>query len=107
MENIEFYNFNDCQTVLIYRKQPWVDWVHVTSAVTRSLKLDNLTPSVFILKTDEQDLKLALKPYWECIFDQQLPFIHNRPELTEELFYEWFDVKPSGVALLDAKLSTI
>ena len=106
MSKIEINNFDDCKTVLIYRKQPWIDWVHALSPITFNIKLE-LNPSVFILKTNEEDLEIALKPYWKSIFEQQLPFPGNRPELTEENFYEWFEIKSSEASLLASGVSTI
>jgi hypothetical protein len=78
-------------SVLIYRKQPWLDWLKVTMDFDRTF--DNLTPKSYTINTDKEDVRKALKPYWKSIFIEEMISPKNWPKFTEKTFYEWFEVK--------------
>ena len=77
---------------MVYRKQPWLDWLNKTMDMDRTLS--DLTPSTYTLYTNEyDDIKKALKPYWKLIFQEEMIFRKNLPKMNEKTFYEWFEVK--------------
>lgn len=91
-KKINIYRNEESISVLVYRKQPWLDWLKKTMDVER--ELSDLTPSTYTVYTHEfDDLKKALKPYWKLIFKEEMISPRNWPKMTEKTFYEWFDIK--------------
>jgi len=58
-------------------------------------ELTDLTPGVYTytIKTDEEDIIKALKPYWKMIFKEEMLVAGHLPKITEANFYKWFDIK--------------
>ena len=90
--------------LIVRPKQPYVDWANSMDDGGPKADLRHLREDLSIYLVEEidslEDLALLIDGYWEWIFHEQLTGWMTDselwpPELTREMFLEWFDCELS------------
>lgn len=92
--------------LIVQPRQPFFDWVNQFEEDIYFSEEDGVEPTVYLVEEEFLDIEPIVQQQFKKIFRNELNTITSdkdeHPEITEELFHQWFDVT-GGTTLFDTQ----
>ncbi|MEZ4891102.1 MAG: hypothetical protein R2779_11325 [Crocinitomicaceae bacterium] len=90
--------------LIVSPKKPFFDWANNFEEDIYFNESDEVEPTVYLIEEDFIESEHVIKSHYKKIFLNELSMItenpEDHPEISEQLFYEWFKVV-DGTTVLD------
>lgn len=96
--------------IIIKANQPFFDWANQFEDDMYFSEEDDLEPTVYLIEDEFMEVEPVIQQNFKKIFINELSMITDDesefPQLTEELFYEWFEIT-AGTTVIDTLSSNL
>lgn len=96
--------------LIVAPKQPFFDWANEFEGDILFNEDDDVEPTVYLIEDDFLETDQIIRDNFKKIFKNELNTITeetaDHPKITEELFFQWFDVI-AGTTVFDTQKSDL